>query len=437
MAAAAAILFSLVVVPAFSDVSSAATASGSPIQIGIETQQGLSSALSNIGGTKNLAAVSPSDTTAQAEAMINWLNAHGGLGGHKVEGVYVSGLPNPTRSGTDQLICTSAFQQNHVYAYIATIGASETEPACFKAHKGIFLDNVQYVISPSDYTKYAPYLFSPLAMNVDDEMATIGHEVVANGWNNKSYKVAVLGASYPSNATAINDVLVPYLKKHGVNVVDTEIVPGVEDPTTFANAQAPANNAVLRMKSLGVDHVIIPDDGYFFEPVFAPKALSQGFTPLYAFFGASPFAGTNLSSDAVKAVYQNGDLVVGATSGASFGTDPPITPTEHQCNQMYNSEGLAVPLPTPGASVGPAYIVCDQILLLQAAFKHGATSNPESFKTAVAKLGTSLQFGTVQHVDFTASNPYSPVFEVRDGVFSSSCACFNALGSWHAETQGS
>jgi hypothetical protein len=436
--AAAAVLFSLVVIPTFSGVSSAATANKSPIEIGIETQQGLQSAQANVGGQKQVAAVTPTNTTSQAEAMISWLNAHGGLGGHKVEGVYVAGLPNPTRSGTDQLVCTSAFQSNHVYAYMETIGASETEPACFKEHKGIFLDNVINTINPSEYTKsYNPYLFSPLSMNIDDEMATIGHEVVANGWNNPSYKVAVLTALFPDSETAVNKVLLPYLKKHNVNVVDTEFLPGVEDPTTFANAQAPANNAVLKLKSLGVDHIIVPLDGYYFEPVFAPKALAQGLNAIYAFFGTNPFQGVAFSSDPVKAIYQNGDLVVGASSDATFGTNPPVTPVETQCNQMYNSQGLAVPLPTPGATVGPAYTVCDEILFLQAAFKHGATTNPTSFKAAVGQLGTSLQFGTVHHIDFTSADPYNPITQVRDGVFSSDCGCFNAIGSWHAETQAS
>jgi hypothetical protein len=128
----------------------------------------------------------------------------------------VAGLPVPTRSGADQLICTSSFQQNHVYAYMQTTGASETEPACFKEHKGIFLDNVQNTISPTAYAQYSPYLFSPLAVSVDTEMATIGKEVVANGWNNPSYKVAILATTFPANATAVNKVLLPYLKKHGV-----------------------------------------------------------------------------------------------------------------------------------------------------------------------------------------------------------------------------
>jgi hypothetical protein len=80
---------------------------------------------------------------------------------------------------------------------------------------------------------------------------------------------------------------------------------------------------------------------------------------------------------------------------------------------------------------------CDEVRFLQAAFKHGATSNPASFKEAVGKLGTSVQFATVQHVDFTSANPYNPVVQVRDGVFSSSCECFNAIGTWHNETQAS
>jgi hypothetical protein len=109
------------------------------------------------------------------------------------------------------------------------------------------------------------------------------------------------------------------------------------------------------MKSLGVDHVIFPDNGYYFDPVYAPKAIAQNFFPIYAFYGADPFVGVAFNSDPDHQVYKDGDLVVGAQNDATFGTNPIISPQAVTCSQMYNSEGLAVPLPTPGASVGPAY----------------------------------------------------------------------------------
>jgi ABC-type branched-subunit amino acid transport system substrate-binding protein len=425
-----AVLLTLVLLPVLVP-SSGAAPKLSPIDIGFEVSSNLSSSLSDIGGTKNLAAATPSDDTAQATALVAWLNKHGGLGGHKVVGVYHNYNTLLDRAQLDQSICTDSFQDHHVFAYIVQIGSDETEPACFKTNHGILIDNVVNAIGTPDYAKYAPYLYSPLTVSQQTEMATLGHEVVAHGWNNKSFKVGIYAGNYPAEVTAVDQVLVPYLKSHGVNLVDTEIVQAVYDPTTFGLAQAPTENAILKFKSEGVNHIIVPQDGYLFEPVYAPKAIAQNYNPVYAFFGPPPYS-QPLSSDPNKAAYTNGSLIVTPSDGA--GTNPPITPVEKTCHTMYNSVGLAMPFPTPGSVVGSAYSLCDDVLFLQAAFKHGAKPTGASFKAAVASLGTSLQFGSVHSVDFSASNPYAPVSTVRDGIFSSSCGCYTYDGPWHAVT---
>jgi len=424
-----AILLTFVLVPVLVPSGAAATKL-SPIQIGFEVSKNLQSSLNNIGGTKNLGAATPSDSTAQATAMVAWLNAHGGLGGHSVVSVFHEYDTTQDRAQLDQAICTDSFQDHHVFAYIVQIGSDETEPTCFKQNKGVLIDNVINALGVPDYAKYAPYLYSPLTVSQQTEMATLGHEVVARGWNKKSFKVGIYAANYPAEATAVNQVLVPYLKSHGVNLVDTQIVQAVYDPTTFGLAQAPTENAILKFKSEGVDHVIVPQDGYLFEPVYAPKAIAQNYNPVYAFFGPPPYS-LPLSADPNHAAYTNGSLIVASSDGS--GTTPPITSVEKTCHTMYNSVGLAMPLPTPGAVVGSAYSLCDDVLFLQAAFKHGAKPTGASFKAAVTSIGSSLQFGSVDHVNF-AADPYTPVNSVRDGIFSSSCGCYNFVGPWHPVT---
>lgn len=407
-------------------LSPAAGASGkSPIQVGFELTGNAGSKQQSVAGAN----VNPySSGKPFAQAMIKWVDSHGGLGGHSIHPVYYA---HDFTSPTDfQDLCTTFFQDNHIFVDVP-FAESPSEYPCFQQNHAILLGAGG---PSSEFQKYAGNLYGPASMPTQVYLKNYGIDVVKSHWIKPGAKVGLIYANNTDIATGVQQELIPYLKAHSVKLTDTAEAIQILDVASFQEAQVPTQNAVLRFKQEGITQVLMPAWGEYNLLIWLRDAVPQNYFPAYA-FGNLVVGGGNEKNDSLLASFPiklfDGSMLV--STSAESEVDPPVTPITLRCQSIYASEGVSIPTrPSSSDSTSPfGYSICENVLFLKQVFAKGNVTNLASFKRAVDSLGTTVQFGDVPAIDMSAQHPYQGETEIQDLTYHDSCTCYQVSDKWH------
>lgn len=390
------------------------------VYIGITVQENSQSAAVDLG-----LGVTTGDPQAQAQAVIDAINAAGGVMGRTLVPVYFNAAEGDNPQSTAQSACDDWTQDHKVFAVANVIAeiANSVLYACL-SHAGVpFTSDV---LDPptvdSSFAAYGPYWWAPGVMDWGHFAPLLVHALSSEGyfggWNattgtpdSSPAKLGLLTVDDPSYRQAAQQ-LSDALAAAGYHFAQTFYM----DVASESEAASTAQSAMLKFDSDGVTHVFsIGSEALFgmlaansnqYRPRWevntdmAPGGLLEATIPAVELRGALG-AGWNPSED-VDSAHDPGDVGAGET----------------RCRQLMQAAGQA----SSRLALAAGYLYCDAIYaLVDAAVVSGGfsvddiQSGIESNRLFDAASTFSSQFASDRHASAQA---------IRYIAYGAGCSCF-------------
>jgi hypothetical protein len=386
------------------------------------------------GGAANAAigaaGITQGDPKTEAQIVVDDINAHGGVAGHKLEIVWheIDGNSTATYNTIEQETCDDWTQDHKVFAAFAAGG--DTLMQCLQNRGVIELSDDLSSADAATFHKY-PYYVELGSMNLDRAAAT---EVLAlkaqsyfSGWShvtgspsNAKVKTGIVAYDGPSWDHAIDSVLAPALRAAGYGPAAEDIIriSPLEQTADTGPVGAAVSSAVLKLRSDQVSHVFVFDERALLTLFFAQAADSQGYRPRYAL----------TTQNGVQALMDGSEMpkrqLIGSMGiGWLPGID--ITPSQNTRNGPYSNaprkkclammEAKGVTFADANAEAIGTGICATYWFFRDAVAAGGNVLNRQGFINGVNQLGTSFldpgnfanRFTPTQHDGVAAYRHYA------------------------------
>jgi ABC-type branched-subunit amino acid transport system substrate-binding protein len=269
----------------------------SAIQVGITYTSNGEEANAAIGAS----AITRGDERADSQAVIDDINAHGGINGRKLKPIYYAydAQSSDTRENQDQAACSHFTEDHHVFALLGG-GLTENFDACM-ARAGVLQVSSGTIIDPDRrYLQKYPALFQLGTMTQDrmmaDQVTSLRRLGYFSGWNSATGqpgpaqpKLGVLSVDRGTWSRPLHSVLLPALARagHPVDPANVYSVRVASSQADAANTAADVQNATLKFRSNGVTHVVMLDANGSLTLFFAQSARGQNYYPRIAMNSAT------------------------------------------------------------------------------------------------------------------------------------------------------
>jgi hypothetical protein len=374
-----------------------------------------------------------------AQAVIDDINAHGGLGGKTLVPVWHAYDATSTAPADvqDQAACADFTQDNHVFAAIGS--GSDTLLQCLSSAGTVMVDDNVSTYGASTFVKYPTFVelcCATLERLANEESTALTAQHFFDPWNTTTgkpgtgaAKVGVLSFDDPAFKDAVNKVLVPELQAAG-HSTQTFFARTPQTAADLQNLTADIKAAVLKFKSSGVTHVIIFESSGELSYFFYTDALQQHFFPRY---GVNSADATQLLIDGKKVTGAQLNGAVGYSwtpfsdipAKANSDTGKYANDTRKRCVAVMKAKGIKFPSQN-GEAIAVLY--CDELYFLQYAVGHmGSTINASSWVQAVNGIGAGFVPGDTfgSYLDPTHHDAADSVYYYR---YVSSCNCMQYTG---------
>jgi hypothetical protein len=219
------------------------------------------------------------------EAVVDDINAHGGMGGRRIEPYYFvysfnRTLSSDSSAAQNKEACTYWTQDSGVFA-VVQIGFENWGIAdCLTEHKVVHV-NTSTFVSESHYAKIADYYYNSSFNSLNRQARDYVHGLAAQGFFGKAggwgpaSKIGLIqvdpGTVAPDFAEAVKKGLEPELARRGLKI------------TTRALIELTSNwtNIVVQFRNAGVTHVLFAVSSPLHYSLFMQAAENQKYTPWY------------------------------------------------------------------------------------------------------------------------------------------------------------
>lgn len=379
------------------------------------------------------------DQKADAQAVIDDINAHGGVAGRKLTPVWYDYQTTDARPYTtiDNEACAHFTQDNHVFA-VAGDGITDNFAACVTKAGAMMVASASQIMSPDQaYFHRYPYVFNVGYLTQDRMMAEEVRSLVRQdwftGWNSSTgkpasavpAKIGIISFDTPSWNTPLDHVMLPALKQagHPVDPDNVERVAHPSDTNGIASSVAQIQSAVLKFRQNGVTHVIVLDGNGSMTLHMLNNMRSQHYYPRLGVNSATgvEVLATQYHEDAQSFNGAVGlgwlpilDLPAGKGDGYfTSHTQDCIHTIERRTGQHFAD--------TNAAAVALGY--CDQLYLLADAINAaGSVVNRDAASAAIEALGGKFPAAGTRGVFFSPSRHDGIEFGY-DLSFDMSCRC--------------
>src|SRR5262245_22786817 len=170
--------------------------SGGTVKIGIHMSANLQAAYAAFGA-KNAGG----DITPQLNAVVDWINAHGGMHGRKVVPVFHASDPlNGTFDSEAQAACSDFADDKHVFAVVSgAVLPTPVTPDCLSKKLVPIVWDYHFLVDGTGWSQWMPYLYMPFSVS-GDRMGFYVDQLAANGYFNPGAKVAIVRYDVPEHA---------------------------------------------------------------------------------------------------------------------------------------------------------------------------------------------------------------------------------------------
>jgi hypothetical protein len=401
-------------VPTPTSVASAGTTTGAvatnePIKIGVITQPGLETAAKAFG----LDGVTTGDTKAQVEAVVAWIRANGGLGGHPIQVFEYAIDMSQTSAEVWQTNACASMAEDHKVRFVVTVLASlQTLAACLAKHGiGLLADNSNF--GDKTMAQYAPIMGNPSELGVGRMMTLLVDDLWRQGWLKAGSKIGVLALDSPDGRATTDGPFMAALRKHGLKPASTVYI----NPNNGDGGSSASGNAVLTFRASNVDRII----PVMYSPLyFMLAAESQRYYPAYAMVSANG-PGALLEGTAPQNQLKNA-AGIGWAPYLDIGKGPkppPVNARATLCFELMKKGGQAA---TSALVKGFQAQVCDVLFYLKDLTDLAPTIPGDLLTSARIRLGTGFVSPATYRVDVTHRT--AGVGGYRSLAYLDSCTCF-------------
>jgi ABC-type branched-subunit amino acid transport system substrate-binding protein len=355
-------------------VGGAVGVTATTIHLGVFTLSGFSKAGEALGIDAQTG-----DQGAVARAVIDYLNAHGGMAGRKiVPVVYDYNIPNGTANGAStelQSACAAFTDDNKVYAVATPVSTSGDNSFydCLSKH-GVITSAAGESKEQGFFARRANWFYEPMDMNLTRILSTNVDALSSAGFFGAHPKIAAMIGDTTDERAALKDGLTPALARHGLSLTDY----------VATNDSSAYSNAVLKFKSEGITHVLF---GFLGSPLtFMTNAETQHYYPRYGLHSRSS-PGALLQGNA-PAAQQVGAMGMGwqPMNDVDGQRDPGVLNARQKlCLQLTKQAGQD---PSVRVTALVALWICDAIFFVRDTLAIAPDFTPAGFRAGAEALGT-------------------------------------------------
>lgn len=401
--------------------ATSSTASGTArkqaIRVGVIYTPGADAAAKAVG----ISALSTGDTKAEATAVVGWINAHGGLGGHPVDLYsYAYDMSATSQAAAQQEACTAMVQDDKVRYVVSILAQLQTLTACLsKAGVGLLDDETG--LGDKNMATYAPFLGNPGEFAPGRRVSTLVEDLWNHQWLTAGSKIGILAVDNADAHDAVNGPLTATLRRHGLTVTKTAYV----DPNGGDGGSGASSNAALSFRAAGVDRVI----PVMYSPLyFMETANSQRYQPEYAMTSDNG-PGALLEAAAPQSQLK-GAMGIGWQPFLDIGkgTKPgPVSPRETLCFELMKKAGQDS---TSATVKGFEAQVCNVLFYLKDLADKETSVPPDLLTSGRRLLGSTFASADTFRTD--VSQHTDGVAGYRTLAFEQSCTCFQYVSGVQA-----
>ena len=388
--------------------ASASTGSG-PVKIGFWVVDA-TAACRALGANANCQNDSPYITAA-----VNYVNAHGGVGGHKIEAsIFVSdALAAGSWAVQSSAACADLIEDHKVQFVMAPwVGGRNLFTHCAAAHGVPVVDTGFWPYDATEYQSLAGYLYLVSRPSPNRWVAAYIEGLVAQDYFTPG-KVGLVRFDAAPFTRVTNQVLKAHLAAHGLTLTDDIAVATPQSASDLGAMSSQLNNAILKLRNDGITHVLVLDLGSELSFFLLPQAESQGYRPRY---GLSTYQNMNLLMSNVPHVQFHNSRGVGWSPILDVPlTADPGSAMATNCKHIYNAVGLK-------SDTGRS-LYCDVVYFFKDALERAPEISPAGLRAGAAALGSNFQASYSLGTVFDGSRYDGPSM-TRDFAFDEGCDCF-------------
>jgi len=403
--------------------TASATGAGATVEIGLPRpvdEQALVAALGGALGAGGATPPSDQQVAAMYQALVNYVNNHGGLLGRKITPVYYDlNALTGAAGAADQAMCTSFTQDHHVFAVMDQINTSSTLISCLQKAGVVAFDPVSSVAM--DDTSFAQ---NPLYGTAGSLSLTRVAQVEVNGLYKQGYfgsnpKVALVGYDSAPFTRAISQALKPALAAHGLKLADQELVAPIAGLSDVAAVQQQLGSAVLRFKGEGIDHVLFFDTNGGTVNPWTQAATPQNYFPrLGLTTNEYPAQQSYIGNTRNPKQVQEFSTALGVGwSPVTDVADSPANATGTLCDTVMEAGGVTA------AQAHGFWSTCDELLDFAAGVNAGGGLTAADALSGLGRAGSLPSAELVAPPQYTAGRRDGAA-AVRDLSYSAKCQCF-------------
>lgn len=371
---------------------------------------------------------SPPDHAVQ-DALIKYVNTHGGVNGRRLVAVYDTYDPNSTApyDQQSQQTCTYFTQDHKVFAHLDTV-SNATFFQCMEQAGTVGIEN--YDIGTGTGPLQYPGIFYGSDLNAMSTGALLADGLVAQGFLTRRDRIGLIQEDLPVFDQARINGLESHLEEHGLSLTDVYKIAPINQSSDTAVAITDTNSAVLKFKTDGIDRIMfLTGYGALVDAIFMKDASEQHYYPEYGLSthdGPAALTGGNAPADQLA-----GSRGVGWEPVTDISTPPPstVSPASSQCLAILESEG--VPAPTDAGQRNGELQFCEAFFLFTTiADRAGADLTRSSFIAAGNSLGNAF----VSPLTVAGATAFGPGTR-NDGphlwvpvAYGTTCDCYSVSG---------
>ena len=214
-------------------------------------------------------------------AIIDWLNAKGGLAGRRVEPVieFVPAYGSVAGNAQEhERLCVEFTEDHDVFMVISAVYSTVFAANCYAKHETPLM-HTSSLYREADYERLEPWLLPDQNPTLSSIARLLPRALAEQGFfSDPSHRLGVVSWNFELMMDTANNILVPELERWGANVEAVEFPVKDQDQQGDANTYATA----LDFRRLGIDRVVLWDHGGGTR-AFIAAAETQGYRPRYGF----------------------------------------------------------------------------------------------------------------------------------------------------------
>jgi hypothetical protein len=391
--------------------SSLVPANGAPgvtdTSVGVGYEYIESGDLGGAAGGVGLQGAAVGNTRAEAQAVIDYINSHGGVaGGRKIVGIPYKQNPSDDAPTHDQAACSYYTEDHHAFAAMAIDDGMD---ACLHQHRTV---SIASVFSRGIARKYPHDVFAPGIIEAVQGSVQLAERLHAYHYFDPGMK---LGVVYdPDRKDAYENGFVPTLRKFGVTVTSS-----AEVSEGSSSVVADMQSVQLQFATKGIDHVVILNTGLL-AFVFMQQAQSQDYHPRYGLWSG------NQPSLLESQAFARDQLPKSVGMGWSPALDvdqshQQPTAAQKQCDAIMASRQLYA-VSSIDHALQLAY--CTTFFFAAEAMNTALGLDTLDFQAAVEALGRPTLSAALDYGESYAVGKHWGTGAVRMIAFESACGCF-------------